>query len=86
MSEWVVVEVIIALVGLIAVMVRPMINLTKAITELTVTVKSLQGEFAEFKTNTHESHREIWNHIRKQDDQIEDHERRLQIIENRKDE
>ena len=85
MTEWIVVEVIIALVGLLAVLVKPMINLTAAITELTITVKSVKTEFEEFKAHNHESHKSLWDHNKRQDDQIADHEQRIQLIENRKD-
>ena len=46
MNEWSVIVMLITLGGGIIALVRPIVTLTKAITELTVTCKNLDGQFA----------------------------------------
>ena len=55
MTEWGVVTVIIALVGFVAAVSKPLISLTRAITELTSVVKNLQEEQARL----HEEYRQL---------------------------
>ena len=82
--EWQVVTVIIALVSFAAIIIRPVVSLTKSITELTTTVKRLQFDLDGFVNKNSESHARLWNHNNDQDLKLEDHEARITIIENRK--
>jgi uncharacterized protein YoxC len=79
--EWTTVTVIIALVGLIATFVKVAASLTKTLTELTVTVRALRSDLATQRTSSHESHKRLWDHNAKQDVKIEDHEKRIYILE-----
>ena len=81
MNEWSVIVMLITLGGGIIALVRPIVTLTKAITELTVTCKNLDGQFAAMQNKNTESHRRIWEHNDEQDKRLNDHEARLQNIE-----
>ena len=52
MNEWSVIVMLITLGGGIIALVRPIVTLTKAITELTVTCKNLDGQFAAMQNKT----------------------------------
>lgn len=83
MTEWGVVLVIISLVGLISAVVGPLTKLTKSITTLTVVVERLRDDQAEQKKNAKTSHQHLWEHNEKQDEKLEDHEKRIFAIENK---
>lgn len=85
MSEWQVITMLITLGGGVALIVRPICNLTKAITELTSTCKNLDQQFSNFEGHNRESHKRIWEHNDEQDKAINDHERRISKIEGRSD-
>ena len=85
MTEWGVVGVIIAVVGLFFTVGKPVINLNTSITKLTVTVDRLQKDYDDLKTRAHEevndlavknsdSHRRIH-------DKLDDHEQRITDLE-----
>lgn len=77
MTEWSVVLVIISLVGLGAVIIKPVVSLTKSITTLTVVVENLQKDVNLIIANNRESHERIWRHEQKQDARLDDHETRM---------
>lgn len=81
MSEWSIIVMLITLGGGIATLVRPIVTLTKAITELTLTCKNLDGQFEAMQNKNTESHRRIWEHNEKQDKILNDHEMRLKNME-----
>ena len=83
MTEWGVVGVIVALVGLGAAIIKPVVSLTQSITKLTVVVQTLQENMSELTTKNSHSHARIWDHNEEQDARIEDHERRIGTLENR---
>lgn len=85
MSEWQVITMFITLGGGVALIVRPICNLTKAITELTSTCKNLDQQFSNFEGHNRESHKRIWEHNDKQDKTLNDHEKRILKIEGRSD-
>ena len=72
--EWIVVTVIIALVGLIATIIKPVITLTKSITKLTVVVDNISDTFTEYKLKNNESHSRLWDHNTIQDKLLEEHD------------
>lgn len=84
MSEWQVITMLITLIGGVAVIVRPILNLTKAITELTSTCKQLDHQFSDFEGHNRESHKRLWEHNDKQDQTIQNHENRISILEGEK--
>lgn len=85
MSEWGVVGVLIAIVGLFFTVGKPVITLNTSITKLTVTVEQLQKDYDDLKKQAHEevndlavknadSHRRIH-------DKLDDHEHRIADLE-----
>ncbi len=84
MTQWEVVLVIIALVGLIGAIVKPIVSLTKSITTLNDTVASLKKDLTGFTAKNTEAHRRLWEHNVKQDETIFDHETRLTVMEKEK--
>lgn len=81
MTEWGVVGVIIALVGLIATFVKVGVNLTKAITKLSVVVDRLEKSVDKNQKDVHASFVKLWKHEEEQDDLLNKHETRLQLLE-----
>ncbi len=77
MSEWGVLGVIVTVVGLLATVITPIINLTRSITRLTVVAENLGKDMeAQRKSNT-----KLWAHNDEQDAKICDHETRIQLLE-----
>lgn len=85
MTEWGVVGVLIAVVGLFFTVGKPVINLNTSITKLTVAVDRLQKDYDDLKKRAHEevndlavknsdSHRRIH-------DKLDDHEQRITDLE-----
>ena len=58
--EWEVVTVIIALVGLLTTVTKPIMKLTKTITELNDTCQNLEERMEKFENHNHDSHVKIW--------------------------
>ena len=73
MTEWGVVGVLIALAGFLSLVIKPIISLTKSITELNGNVRLFQNMFSQ----NDEEHDRLWKHNDVQDVKIEDHERKL---------
>ena len=84
--EWTTVTVIIALVGLGAAVVKPIVSLTRSITELTVVVKGLRRDMDEQREHSRQSHRHLWEHNSMQDKRLEEHERRIGTLEMKEEE
>ena len=82
--EWEVVTVIIALVGLLTTVTKPIMKLTKTITELNDTCQNLEERMEKFENHNHDSHVKIWAHNDKQDEQLAEHENRISLLEERK--
>ena len=81
--EWTTVTVIIALVGLGAAIIKPIVSLTQSITKLTVVVETLQEDMSGLTTKNSQGHARIWEHNEEQDARIEDHERRIGTLEHK---
>ena len=77
MTEWGVLGVIITVVGLLATVITPIIQLTKSITKLTVVVENLGRDMEAQRGST----KRLWAHNDEQDEKIFDHETRLQLLE-----
>ena len=82
--EWEVITVIIALVGLLATVTKPIMKLTNTITKLNDTCEHLEAKMEKFENHNHDSHVRLWNHNNEQDEQLADHEYRISILEERK--
>lgn len=83
MNEWGVVGVLIALVTFGIAVVKPIVSLTRTITELTVVVRQLKDDMDVQKENAHDAHRRLWDREKEQDRQLADHELRLGKLEDR---
>lgn len=81
--EWTTVTVIIALVGLGAAVIKPIVSLTQSITRLTVVVERLERELDDQSEHSRESHKRLWDHNDEQDNRLDDHERRIYDIEHK---
>lgn len=79
--EWTTVTVLIALVGLGAAVIKPIVSLTQTITKLTVVVENLGSDLENQRAHSRASHQRIWEHSGEQDRRIEDHERRIGTLE-----
>lgn len=79
--EWTTVTVIIALVGLGAAVIKPIVSLTQSITRLTVVVERLERELDDQSEHSRESHKRLWDHNEEQDNRLDDHERRIHDME-----
>lgn len=69
------------ILGVGVVVVKPMLQVVRSITELNESIKSLARNFNVFETNNNNSHKRIWDHNEEQDKQLQDHETRLRLIE-----
>lgn len=81
--EWTTVTVIIALVGLGAAVIKPIVSLTQSITRLTVVVERLERELDDQSEHSRESHKRLWDHNEEQDNRLDDHERRIHDMEHK---
>ena len=83
MTEWGVVGVIIALVGLGAAIIKPVLALNTSITRLNLTLEQLQRDVETMTTKNSRSHERIWDKLEEQGGTLEDHERRIDSLEHR---
>ncbi len=90
MAQWDVVLVITSLVGLFLTVGVPIIGLNKTITTLNIRLDHMEKETNEQKNDideirvaSKESHRRIWEHNTSQDKRIDDHEKRITILEHK---
>ena len=84
MTEWGVVVVLISLVGLATAIGKPILALNTTITKLTAAVDELRGDLAVLTGKNTESHRRLWEHNEEQDKILGNHEGRIKVLENRK--
>ena len=83
MTEWGVVGVIVALVGLGAAIIKPVLALNTSITRLNLTLEQLQRDVGTMTTKNSKSHERIWDRLGEHDDALEAHERRIDSLEHR---
>ena len=81
--EWTVVTALAALTGLGAVIVKPIVSLTRSITELTVVVERVEQELAQQARRSQDSNRRLWAKNEEQDGRLDDRERRIDRLESR---
>ena len=81
MTEWGVVTVIVALVGLIATVAAPIIKLTGTINTLSGKVELLLANLDDFKARYKETLEELKATDQKQYDKLNDHEHRITQLE-----
>lgn len=81
MTEWEVVGVLVVLVGLFFTVGKPIFSLITAIEKLTNICNELNRKFEKFEIDNKQSHRRIWEHNTMQDERINDHEKRIHVLE-----
>lgn len=81
MSEWEVVGVIIVLAGFVISVVTPLLKLTSTITRLTNIVETCEKELSELTATNQKSHARIYERIESESHRIDDHEKRIIILE-----
>ena len=84
MNEWQVIGVIVVLVGLGVSVITPIIKLNTTITKLTTIVERLSGDVTELTARNSKTHDRIFASIEKHTDQINDHEKRITVLEEKK--
>lgn len=82
MNEWGVVGVIIALVGLGAAVLKPMLTLNSSIVRLTERLGYVSNELSELNRQNNDNHKRIWDRIDEHGELLTDHERRIDHFEN----
>jgi len=83
MTEWTVVVVISSLLGMGAIIIRPIIKLNTTITILNETVRNLKGDIEEIAKKNTESHTRLWDKYNGHEETLKDHEKRIYSIEQR---
>lgn len=86
MTEWGVVTVIVALVGLIAAVAAPMVKLNGTLTRLTTQMDSFVAWLEAFKLRYKEQLRDLNDTDQKLCERIDDHEHRITVLETTADE
>lgn len=81
MTEWTVVTVLVALVGLFVTVARPILNLNNTITRLSENVERLEAQLTELSAHNADAHRRLWERADAQSRRLEDHETRLTVLE-----
>ena len=81
MSEWTIVTVIATLVGLLATVVRPLMDLNATITRLTEVVNTLEKNISGMSAKNSESHGRLWEKCGEHDELLNRHETRLLLLE-----
>ena len=84
MTEWGVVGVIVALAGLVATLVRPMLSLNASITKLTLLAERLAEDLKTLSGKNSEGHARLWDKIDEQDRTLENHACRITALEKRR--
>jgi len=79
--EWTVVTVIVALVGLGAAVVRPMLSLNSTIVKLTGAVEALHRNIEELTSRNSKSHDRIFQALDDHGELLQDHEKRITLME-----
>ena len=75
------VGVIVTLIGLGATILTPLLKLNTAITRLSAATDALSKELERQDKKAEERNGRLWEHEHAQDDQLDDHEKRLTVLE-----
>ena len=81
MTEWGVVGVIVALVGLLVTVVKPILNLNTSMVRLTEEMKHINRGLGDLNDRNTENHKRIWDRVDEHGDTLKDHEKRIQHLE-----
>lgn len=69
------------ILGVGAIVVTPMLQVVKSMTELHDSIKTLASKLSQIEINNLEAHKRIWNHNDEQDEKLQDHELRIKLME-----
>ncbi len=83
MDSWTVVTIIFALVGFVITVIKAILPLNTAITELTEQMKTQNSSLRDLTSENADSHRRMWKHNEEQDKFINNHETRIVVLEKR---
>lgn len=75
------VVILVGLVTAVISIVTPIIKLTKTMAELTIGVQSLKDSLNNIITKNHDAHSRMWEHNKRQDEVINDHDKRIVVVE-----
>jgi len=81
MTEWGVVSVLIAIIGLFITVGKPLLALNKSIVQLEEGMKSVNKGLDNLNDKNTQDHRRIWDRVDKHGETLEDHEKRIQHLE-----
>lgn len=81
--EWTVVTVIVVLVGLIAAVVRPIVNLNATITKLDTTLEIFLKRYDKDCDENDKEHNALWEKCEEQDKDIGDLDTRVTVLESK---
>lgn len=84
MNEWQVFLVIGAVVSFLIAIITPMLKLNTAIVRLIEAVNTLELSLGRLTKSNSESHKRIWCELEKQDDVLNNHENRINLLEQRR--
>lgn len=70
-----------SILGTGAMIVKPILQVVKTMTALNESIKALTEKFKAFEVNNHDDHKRIWQHNEKQDETIQEHDRRILLLE-----
>ena len=82
MTEWGVVGVVIALVGLFVTVVKPLLTLNTSIVRLTERMEHISTELNELTARNTDNHRRIWDRVEGHTEKLTEHEKRIDHLEN----
>ena len=83
MSEWAVFGVIVALISFVTAVAVPMLKLNSTIVKLTVKLEHLEEVFAKSLESAAETNKRIWARLEDHGEQLKNHDRRIQHIEDK---
>ena len=83
MTQWEVVGVIIALIGLISAIVTPVLKLNSSVVKLDTTMKLLTEQMDNFRKDNREAHHDIYSRLDRKGKILERHETMLVSHEKR---
>ena len=78
------IEDLVTLIGLgvaIISVVTPIVKLTKTMAELIIGVQSLKDSLNNIISKNHDAHSRMWEHNKRQDEVINDHDKRIVVVE-----
>jgi hypothetical protein len=81
MNEWTVVGVLVVLLGLIAAIVKPLLNWNTNLVENTSAIRTLTETIKTNEAKNDTEHDKIWDELSVHGGAINEHETRLQLVE-----